>query len=81
MDSERRENLRDICEIFNVASASQEEILDVIDKSSFDDVEDCLQDKCAKEKCNMLSASATIQVAHPQAQPLNCYKESEYIEK
>ena len=48
-DKERRENLRDICEIFNVASASQEEILDAIDKSSFADFEDCLQDKCAKE--------------------------------
>ena len=48
-DKERRENLRDICEIFTVASASQEEILDAIDKDSFPDFEDCLQDKCAKE--------------------------------
>ena len=48
-DNERRENLRDICEIFTVASASQKEILDAIDKDSFSDFEDCLQDKCAKE--------------------------------
>ena len=48
-DKERRENLRDICEIFIVASASQKEILDAIDKDSFSDFEDCLQDKCAKE--------------------------------
>ena len=48
-DKERRENLRDICEIFAVASASQEEILDAIDRDSFPDFEDCLQDKCAKE--------------------------------
>ncbi len=48
-DKERRENLRDICEIFHVASASQKEIIDAIDKSSFADFEDCLQDKCAKE--------------------------------
>lgn len=48
-DQERRENLRDICEIFQVASASQKEVLDAIDKNSFADFEDCLQDKCAKE--------------------------------
>lgn len=48
-DKERRENLRDICEIFTVACASQNEILDAIDKNSFSDFEDCLQDKCAKE--------------------------------
>ena len=48
-DKERRDILRDICEIFLVASASQQEILDAIDKDSFADFEDCLQDKCAKE--------------------------------
>lgn len=48
-DKERRQNLRDICEIFTVASASQKEILDAIDNNSFSDFEDCLQDKCAKE--------------------------------
>ena len=48
-DKEKRENLRDICEIFTVAYASQNEILDAIEKNSFSDFEDCLQDKCAKE--------------------------------
>ncbi len=46
---ERRENLRDICKIFCIASASQSEIMDAIEKDSFEDFEDCLQDKCAKE--------------------------------
>ncbi len=44
----RRQNLKDICEIFTVATASQMEILDAIEKDSFADFEDCLQDKCAK---------------------------------
>lgn len=48
-DSVRRQNLRDVCEIFNVATASQTEILDAIEKDSFVDFEDCLQDKCAKD--------------------------------
>ena len=41
--------MRDICTIFSVASASQTEIMDAIEKDSFADFEDCLQDKCAKE--------------------------------
>ncbi len=45
-DSVRRQNLKDICEIFTVATASQIEIIDAIEKDSF---EDCLQDKCAKD--------------------------------
>lgn len=48
-DRERRQNIKDICEIFTVASASQKEILDAIDRDDFKDFEDCLQDKCAKE--------------------------------
>lgn len=48
-DKERRDNLRDICTIFSVASASQAEIMDAIEKDFFADFEDCLQDKCAKE--------------------------------
>ncbi len=46
---ERRNNLRDICTIFSVACASQADIIDAIEKDSFEDFEDCLQDKCAKE--------------------------------
>ena len=45
----RREYLKTICEIFIVASASQEEILNAIENSEFKDFEDCLQDKCAKD--------------------------------
>lgn len=48
-DRERRNDLRNICTIFLIASASQEEILDAIERDSFKDFEDCLQDKCAKE--------------------------------
>lgn len=48
-DVERREYLKDICTIFSISSASQKEILDAIEKDSFSDFEDCLQDKCAKE--------------------------------
>lgn len=48
-DKERRNNLRDICMIFSVASASQEEIIEAIENDSFADFEDCLQDKCVKE--------------------------------
>lgn len=48
-DKERRGNLRDICTIFSVVSASKAEIIDAIEKDSFADFEDCLQDKCAKE--------------------------------
>ena len=47
-DEERRKGLKAICSIFSVASASQNEIMDAIDKESFKDFEDCLQDKCAK---------------------------------
>ena len=48
-DSIRRQNLKDICEIFTVATASQSEIIDAIEKDSFANFEDCLQDKCAKD--------------------------------
>jgi len=46
---ERREILKDICTIFHVATASQTEILDAIERDFFTDFEDCLQDKCAKD--------------------------------
>ena len=48
-DKIRREYLKTICEIFTVASASQEEIFDAIENAEFADFEDCLQDKCAKD--------------------------------
>lgn len=81
-DKERRESLRDICEIFQVVSASQEEILDAIEKDSFVDFEDCLQDKCAKEAganyiitCNTKDfQNSEIPALNPQ-EFLNCYLE------
>ncbi len=48
-DKERRQNLRDICEIFSVASVPKNEIIDAINRDFFRDFEDCLQDKCVKE--------------------------------
>ena len=45
----RRQSLKDLCEIFTVASATQSEILSAIENDSFSDFEDCLQDKCAKD--------------------------------
>ena len=48
-DCKRRQSLKDLCEIFTVASATQSEILDAIENNSFSDFEDCLQDKCAKD--------------------------------
>ena len=47
-DSVRRQNLKDICEIFTVATASQTEIIDAIEKDSFEDFEDCLQMECGR---------------------------------
>lgn len=46
---ERRENRRDVCRIFCIVAASQTEIMDAIERDEFEDFEDCLQDKCAKE--------------------------------
>lgn len=48
-NTERRKCLKAVCRIFNVVSTSQEEIIDAIEKDTFYDFEDCLQDKCAKE--------------------------------
>ena len=45
----RRQSLKDICEIFTVASATQSEIIAAIENNEFIDFEDCLQDKCAKD--------------------------------
>ena len=48
-DDIRRQCLIDICAIFEIAVASKSEIIAEIEKRSFADFEDCLQDKCAKE--------------------------------
>ena len=46
-DNKRREMLKDICNVLTVVGAEQSAILDAIDRDSFKDFEDCLQDKCA----------------------------------
>ena len=46
---ETRKWLKQICEILKVTGASHEEVVNAIEKESFTDFEDCLQDKCAKE--------------------------------
>ena len=48
-DDIRRQMLRDLCSIINVIAASQSEVMAAIDKAEFKDLEDCLQDKGAKE--------------------------------
>ena len=44
-----REMLEVICNLLTVVGASQEEIKDAVKNKDFNDFEDCLQDKCAKE--------------------------------
>lgn len=60
-DEERRQSIKAICEIFYVAAASQDAIMEAVENDRFADFEDCLQDKCAKEvgadyiiTCNLL---------------------------
>ena len=48
-DAERRQSLKDICEIFSIATASSRDVIDAIETVEFTDFEDCLQDKCAKD--------------------------------
>ena len=44
---ETRKWLKQICGILKVTGASHEEVVNAIDKESFTDFEDCLQDECA----------------------------------
>ena len=46
-DTERRRQLKNVCKVLTVVGAEQDAILDAIDRDSFKDFEDCLQDKCA----------------------------------
>ena len=48
-EKERRRIILRLCNILTVVGAGQDEIIDAIQKESFKDFEDCLQDKCAKE--------------------------------
>jgi len=47
-DSERRNVIRLLLKIFDVASYDKEAVLDAVDREDFKDFEDCLQDECAK---------------------------------
>lgn len=46
--SEVRESIRDICQLLTVVGASNDQILEAIDREDFSDFEDALQDECAK---------------------------------
>lgn len=48
-DDKRREWLFDICRFLRVTGASHEEVIKAINMKEFQDFEDCLQDRCAKE--------------------------------
>ena len=45
--AERRRLLKNVCGVLTVASASQSQIIAAIEKDTFTDFEDCLQDMCA----------------------------------
>lgn len=47
-EERRRTWLLDICHILQVAGADHEEVVSAIAKEEFADLEDCLQDQCAK---------------------------------
>lgn len=49
-EKSRREWLIDLCGFLRVTGASHEEVLKAIANDSFEDFEDCLQDRCAKGK-------------------------------
>ena len=42
-----RKWLKRVCDVFTVASATQEQINEAIENADFKDFEDCLQDECA----------------------------------
>lgn len=47
-EERRRGWMADVCSFLKVAGASHEEVLKAIKMKEFRDLEDCLQDKCAK---------------------------------
>ena len=66
--------------IFSVASASQAEILDAIEKDSFADFEDCLQDKCAKEvSADYIIAANEKDFANSEIKAVNPYDFLEHL--
>ena len=48
-EEKRREWLLDVCSILRVKGASHDNVLKAIRMKDFDDLEDCLQDRCAEE--------------------------------
>ena len=45
---ERKNILKELCEIFNVVGIDQKKIIASLENEDFSDVEDCLQTECAK---------------------------------
>jgi len=45
----RRVMLKKLCCVLQIAAASHEKVCDAIEQKDFDDLEDCLQEKCAEE--------------------------------
>ncbi len=48
-ENDRRAMLEKLCCVLQVAAASHERVCDAIEQADFADLEDCLQEKCAKE--------------------------------
>lgn len=48
-EADRRAMLIKLCSVLQVAAASHEKVCDAIEQTDFSDLEDCLQEKCAKE--------------------------------
>ena len=46
---EKRELLKNICELLTVTGATHAQVLSAIDNEAFPDFEDCLQDLCAQQ--------------------------------
>ncbi len=46
-EEQRRQLLKDLCNILTIAAANHAEVQKAIEQSIFKDFEDCLQDKCA----------------------------------
>ena len=41
--------LRNLCTVLSVVGVSQEDVMTALDRESFIDFEDCLQDQCAQD--------------------------------
>ena len=46
---ERRDTLRKLCRIFTVVGIDSYKLETALENDTFDDLEDCLQDECAKD--------------------------------